>query len=158
MNHIVLLSGGHHSALCAVEVVRKFGKENVILLNHNINPKYEHEDIKRFKRDVSEYLDIPITYANYNGIQDDSEIPSQFEIAIIKKGFKAVTSQEFCTYELKTKPFYNFLETNFPNKDCIVYYGFGVDEFHRVERRKSILNDIEIMSDYPTAVWGGATI
>lgn len=152
--HIICYSGGHGSALVAIEVVRKYGKENVILLNHNINPKYEVEDIKRFKREIAEYLELPITYANYGGIQDENAIPSQFEIAILKKGFKGTNSPEFCTYELKTKPFYDYLAKNFPNKDCIVYYGFDANELHRVERRKSILNDIEIMSDFPTAVWG----
>lgn len=154
MKHIVCYSGGHSSALVAIEVVRKYGKENVILLNHNINPKYEVDDIKRFKNEVAKYLDLPITYANYGGIEDEKDIPSQFEIAILKKGFKGNNSPEFCTYELKTKPFYDYLEKKFPNKDCIVYYGFDANELHRVERRKSILNDIEIMSDYPLAVWG----
>lgn len=154
MKHIVCYSGGHSSALVAIEVVRKYGKENVILLNHNINPKYEVDDIKRFKNEVAKYLDLPITYANYGGIEDEKDIPSQFEIAIRKKGFKGTNSPEFCTYELKTKPFYDYLDKNFPNKDCVVYYGFDANELHRVERRKSILNDIEIISDYPLAVWG----
>lgn len=151
--HIICYSGGHGSALCAVEVTRKYGKENVILLNHNINPRYEDEDIKRFKREVAEFLGLTITYANYGGIEDENEIPSQFDIAIKKQGFKAVSGSEFCTYELKTKPFYNYLKENFPDKNCIVYYGFDANEFHRVERRKTILNDIEIMSDFPLALW-----
>ena len=54
--HIVCYSGGHSSALVAIEVVKLFGKENVILLNHNINPRYEDADIKRFKKEVAEYL------------------------------------------------------------------------------------------------------
>lgn len=33
---IVCFSGGHSSALVAIEAVRKYGKNNVILLNHNI--------------------------------------------------------------------------------------------------------------------------
>lgn len=152
--HIVCYSGGHSSALASIEVTRKYGKENVILLNHNINPRFEGEDIKRFKKEVSEYLGIPITYANHNSIIEESEIPSQFDIAIKKKGFKAVSGSEFCTYELKTKPFYDYLNNNFSDKNCIVYYGFDENELHRVERRKSILNDIEILSDFPLAVWG----
>ena len=36
LKHIVCFSGGHSSAIVAIEVARKFGKENVILLNHNI--------------------------------------------------------------------------------------------------------------------------
>ncbi|MDR6734139.1 hypothetical protein [Sphingobacterium sp. 2149] len=122
MKHIALLSGGHASAIVAIEITRKFGKENVILLNHNINPNYEDKDIKRFKKEISEYLGLPITYANYGDTDNEKELPSQFDIAIMKKGFKAYNSSEFCTYELKTKPFYEYLNHNFPNKDCIVYY------------------------------------
>lgn len=48
MKHLVCYSGGHSSALVAIEVVRKFGKENVILLNHDIKSTSEGEDIKRF--------------------------------------------------------------------------------------------------------------
>jgi hypothetical protein len=155
MKHIICFSGGEASALAAIEAERKYGKENIILLNHNINPKYEDQDIKRFKKEVADYLGLPITYANYGGIRDENLLPSQFEVALKKKGFKGYNNTEFCTYELKTKPFYQYLEDNFPEKDCIVYYGFGEDELHRVERRKTILNDIEIMSDYPLAIWGG---
>ena len=52
MKHIVCYSGGHSSALVAIEVVRKFGKENVVLLNHDINQSVENEDIKRFKKAI----------------------------------------------------------------------------------------------------------
>ena len=41
VKHIVCFSGGESSAIVAVELVRKFGKENVILVNHNINSKKE---------------------------------------------------------------------------------------------------------------------
>ena len=42
MTHIVCFSGGESSAIVAIEVVRKFGKENVVLLNHDISSKIEH--------------------------------------------------------------------------------------------------------------------
>lgn len=74
--HIVCYSGGHSSALVAIEVVRMFGKENVILLNHNINKRYEDLDIKRFKIEVANYLDLPITFANIKGIENENEIPN----------------------------------------------------------------------------------
>lgn len=64
MKHIVCFSGGHSSAIAAVEVVRKYGAENTILLNHDLCPRTEDADIKRFKQEVSNYLGIPITYAN----------------------------------------------------------------------------------------------
>lgn len=154
MKHIICYSGGHSSAICAIEVVRKYGAENVVLLNHNINSRFENKDIKRFKKQIADYLGLKITFANVNGIQDEKLIPNQFEISIKRKGFKGKNNTEFCTYVLKTEPFYKYLENNFPEKDCVVYYGFDNDEFERVDRRKAILNDIEIMSDYPLALWG----
>ena len=80
MKHIVCYSGGHSSALVAVEVVRKFGKENVVLLNHDINQSVENEDIKRFKNEVSEYLGVPITYASH----EDFDKKDQFDICVDK--------------------------------------------------------------------------
>lgn len=65
MKHIVCYSGGHSSALVAVEVSRKYGAENVVLLNHDIHESVENPGIKKFKKEVSEYLGIPITYANH---------------------------------------------------------------------------------------------
>jgi PP-loop superfamily ATP-utilizing enzyme len=44
MKYIVCYSGGHSSALVAIEAVRKYGKENVILLNHDISPNVEDAD------------------------------------------------------------------------------------------------------------------
>ena len=67
MKHIVCFSGGHSSAIAAVEVVRKFGAEDAILLNHDLCPRTEDADIKRFKKQVSDYLGVPITYANMPG-------------------------------------------------------------------------------------------
>lgn len=67
MKHIVCFSGGHSSAIAAVEVVRKFGAEDTILLNHDLCPRTEDADIKRFKKQVSDYLGVPITYANMPG-------------------------------------------------------------------------------------------
>ena len=70
MKHVICYSGGHSSALTAVEVTRKYGKENVILLNHNISSEVEHDDIKRFKQEVADYLGIKITYANMDGYEE----------------------------------------------------------------------------------------
>ena len=56
----VHFSGGESSAIVAIEVVRKFGKENVVLLNHDISPKVEDADAKRFKKEISNYLGLPM--------------------------------------------------------------------------------------------------
>lgn len=153
--HIICYSGGHSSAIVAIEVARKFGKENTILLNHNINPRFEDEDIKRFKREVSEYLGIPITYANCDNELSQEKIRNQFEVCIDRGSFvNPANRQILCTFVLKTEPFYKYLESVSKKFDYIIYYGFDEDEFSRVDRRKTILNDAGYDSDYPIALWG----
>lgn len=153
MKHIICYSGGHSSAIVAIEVVRIFGKENVILLNHNINPKYEDKDIKRFKYEVAKYLELPITYANINGITDEKDIPSQFEVCIKKGTFvNPANRQILCTYVLKTEPFYEYLK-NIEKENICCYYGFDENELNRVERRKGILSIDNIETDFPLALW-----
>jgi predicted adenine nucleotide alpha hydrolase (AANH) superfamily ATPase len=80
VKRIVCFSGGDSSATVAVEVARKYGIRNLIILNHNIHPKYEDQDIKRFKQEVAEYIGVNITYANYGGITDPLKLPSQFKV------------------------------------------------------------------------------
>jgi len=157
--HIVCFSKGHSSALVAIEVTRKFGKENVILLNHDIHPDKEEADIKRFGNEVSEYLGIPITYANYKDVTNPNDIPDQFDIAVKESGFKAPNSGEaICTSRLKTRPFNIFLQRYFPDEDCIIYYGFDANEMNRVARRQSILGAMGYQTDYPLALWDERTI
>ena len=162
MKHIVCYSGGHSSALVAVEVVRKFGKENVVLLNHDINQSVESEDIKRFKNEVSEYLGVPITYASH----EDFDKKDQFDICVDKGAFKVSHDAVMCTYNLKTEPFSFYLQNNFPREkkmiavkeDCTIYYGFDANEMHRVQRRVGILLNMGYKSDYPLALWSDRTI
>ena len=158
MKHIVCYSGGHSSALVAIEVTRKFGKENVILLNHDINPNVESSDIKRFKKEVSDYLGIPVTYANINGITNPEDIPDQFDVTVKARGFKFFKGTEICTSRLKTEPFKKYLDKNFPDKECIIYYGFDLEEKARIQRRSSILAEMGFRSDYPLALWKDRTI
>ena len=63
--HVVCFSGGHSSALVAIEVVRRYGAADVVLLNHDIHPRAEDRDVKRFKVDVAAHLGLPITYASH---------------------------------------------------------------------------------------------
>lgn len=149
MKHIICYSGGHSSALVAIEVTKKFGADNVILLNHDINPSVEEADIKRFKDEVSSYLGIPITYANH----PKWNTMDQFDVSVNTKSFKGSTGMAICTSLLKTKPFNEYLKANFPNKDCTIYYGFDKNEMHRVQRRASILAEQGYKSDYPLALW-----
>lgn len=152
MKHIVCYSGGHSSALVAIEVVRKFGKENVILLNHDIAASVESPDIKRFKKEVSEYLGVDITYANINNL-DSENLPDQFDVVMQAKAFKVGRGSELCTSRLKTEPFMKFLKSNFSDKNCVIYYGFDASEGVRIQRRSSILGQLGYKTDYPLALW-----
>ncbi|GKX27866.1 hypothetical protein SH1V18_03460 [Vallitalea longa] len=154
MKHIVCYSGGHSSALVAVEVVRKYGKENVILLNHNISSKVEHKDIKRFKGEVADYLGIPIIYANMNNWENETPLDVCMRIGAFKVG----NGTALCTNRLKTQPFQDWLKKEFPanngvNNDCTVYYGFDKGENIRIKRRSDIMATMGYKTDYPLAYW-----
>ncbi len=66
MKKLYVLAEATHR-LAAIETVRIYGRDNVILLNHDISSHVEHEDIKRFKHEIADYLGLPITYANMDG-------------------------------------------------------------------------------------------
>ena len=155
MMYVVCYSGGHSSALVAVEAVRRYGKENVILLNHDISPLVEGKDIKRFKKEVSEYLGVEITYANMDGW--DSTPP--LDVCIKKAAFKTGHDTVLCTYNLKTKPFYKWLKQNYPaskDKPCgeiTLLYGFDPNEDGRIKRRSEHLSSLGYLSDYPLSTW-----
>lgn len=157
----MLFGGGHSSALVAIEVTRRFGKENVILLNHDINPKKENADIKRFKKEVARYLGIDITFQNHKGLIGD-DIPNQFDVC---REAGAITSQDgnaICTAKLKTEPFDKYLRINNFNtlfgEQVTVYYGFDLVEKARIKRRVGILSGMGYKSDYPLAFWKERTI
>ncbi len=155
VKYIVCYSGGHSSALVAIEAVRKVGKENVILLNHNISPLVEHEDIKRFKEEVADYLGLEITYANMDRWEELTPLRLCKELG----GFKFGNSPVLCTYNLKTKPFHKWLKENYPSipgevrEDVVILYGFDANEPNRINRRVGIMITSGYMTDYPLAYW-----
>lgn len=152
--HLCLLSGGLDSALVALNVAAKYGTENMRLLNHNINNKKEVADIKRFKKEVADYLQLPITYANFKGILDDELIPNQFEICIAEGQITTPRGDHICTSRLKTKPFLKYLKDNFEHdKNVIIYYGFHKKESARVVRRSSIMGALGYVTAYPNFNW-----
>jgi hypothetical protein len=160
MKHIVCYSGGHSSAIVAIEVARRYGPANTILLNHDINSNVEIADIKRFKQQVAAYLGIEITYANMPGYEE----LDQFDVCIAESAFKAYDKTAICTNRLKTRPFEKFLASNFPANqfrpsiDCIIYYGFDRSEMSRIQRRSSHLALLGYRTDFPLALWKERTI
>lgn len=156
--HIVAFSGGHSSALTAIEVARRMRPlDRLILLNHDINARVEDADIKRFKNAVSAHLGVPITYANYADPNAD-----QFDVAMKHSAFKLNHEQVVCTHRLKTEPFTAWLKQNIEavglQEETCVYYGFDASEPVRITRRSSILAAMGYRSDYPLALWRQRTI
>ena len=155
MKHIVCYSGGHSSALVAIEVVRKFGNDGVVLLNHDMHQSVEHEDIKRFKKEVADYLCLPITVASRNNASQD-----QLDVCVEAKAFKVGSGQELCTSRLKTEPFHAWLADNAPPGSATIYYGFDDTPRERVrmQRRTGVMADKGYRTDYPLALWTDRTI
>lgn len=152
---IVCFSGGHSSAIAAIETVQKYGKNNVILLNHDISGHVEHKDIKRFKRDVADYLDLDITPANMPGWETKGPLDVCREI----KAFKVGDGTALCTNRLKTEPFRRWLNENYPSMpfeprdDIKIIYGFDANETSRIQRRVGVLAAMGYLTDYPLACW-----
>lgn len=155
MKYVVCFSGGHSSALAAVETVRRFGRDHVILLNHDISSKVEASKIKMFKQEVASSLCLPITYANCKNFEQMTPL------ALCRKygRIKFRTGCEICTYFLKTQPFYQWLGENYPvQKGCIsksinLIYGFNKLESNRIQRRRSHLHQMGYQSMFPLAEW-----
>lgn len=160
MKYIVCYSGGHSSALVAVEAVRRYGAENVILLNHDICPRVEDADIKRFKREVAAFLGVPITQANMPGWEDTD----QFDIALKERYLGGpLAGGAICTSRLKTRPFQEWLAANFPASkespcsEAVVLYGFDPKETNRMRRRAAIMREQGYLVDFPL-LWDDRTI
>lgn len=153
MKHIVCYSGGHSSALVAIEVVRKFGKDGVVLLNHDIPAHVEAADIKRFKAEIAEYLGLPITYASHSDPEAD-----QFDVTVEAQAFKVDSGPELCTHRLKIKPFMSWLDANADPATSIIYYGFDRSEITRIQRRSGIMSAQGWRTEYPLALKWERTI
>jgi len=147
--YVVCFSGGHSSALVAVEVVRRYGREGVVLLNHDINPRVEDQDVKRFKREMAEALGLPITQANHPRWEEWD----QFDVVEHARAFKVKSGAELCTSRLKTEPFHGWLEEHAPPGTVTLFYGFDAKETDRIRRRASILGAQGYETAYPLAHW-----
>ncbi|MBI9013814.1 MAG: hypothetical protein JEZ08_16390 [Clostridiales bacterium] len=150
-----LLSGGISSALTCIEMIRRYGKENSVIINHDITGRVEDQDIKRFKQEVADYLGMEITYVNMDGWEDKDPLDVCMEIGAFKVG----NGSALCTSYMKTQPFQKWLKANYPVKrgqmreDVVFYYGFSSDEKVRITRRVGIMAAQGYMTDYPLASW-----
>ncbi len=152
--HIICYSGGESSALVAIEVSRRFGNDSLILLNHDIHANSEDADIKRFKVEIANYLQVSITYANMEGWENKD----QFDVVVEANAFKVGNGTALCTNRLKTQPFYDWLQANHIDSSSIIYYGFDKVERARIQRRSQILGILGYKTDFPLAFWQPRTI
>lgn len=81
------------------------------------------------------------------------EYKDQFDVVVEAQAFKVGNGTALCTNRLKTKPFEEYLKTHFPNKNCVIYYGFDKHETDRIQRRSSILGELGYKTDFPLAFW-----
>ena len=155
MKHVICFSGGWSSAETAAKVVARYGKEDVILVNHEC--LLEDDDNTRFENEVAAYLGLPITYVNF----DDADTKDQFDVVIEKGSFINVASvnrEALCTHVMKTEPFMRWLSENFYpydtlfllKQDCIIYYGFDKEEPARIQRRSGIVGAQGYKTAYPS--------
>jgi hypothetical protein len=154
--HVCCYSGGHSSAIVAIEVARRFGPENTVLVNHDIHFAVEDHDIKRFKIEVADYIGVPITFANYKN--QPAVLVDQFDVCVKAQAFKVGDGSELCTSRLKTEPFRDWLSDNMPPGSGIIYYGFDPGETKRIQRRTGIMGALGYRTDYPAALWVDRTI
>lgn len=118
MKHIIQFSGGLASAEVAKIIIDMYGKENVILMNHDV--KIEHPDTKKFKEDVCNYLGV-----EYVEVSDGRDL---WDLIVDQKCLPSLWIP-FCTRILKQKQGLKFCKSL---KDkFILYNGFGVHEGRR---------------------------
>ncbi len=120
MKHICLFSGGAASSYMSWLVAQK---ENDVVLLHT--PTHaEHPDADRFRKQISEYIGLPITVVEdgrdlWQVIDDNHCLPSQFI--------------PFCSRILKMEPAEKYYKTL--NDDYILYVGYGPDEWRRMQKQ-----------------------
>lgn len=116
MRTVVALSGGKASAYCAKWAVEN--RDNVVLYFNDT--KWEHEDLYRFLKDISNVLNKEIV------IDSDGRSPEQ-----LFKDQHALANNRmpFCSRILKAERLQKFMQDG----DELVF-GIGLDEMRRAER------------------------
>jgi len=121
MKHICLFSGGAGSAYMSWLVAQEFPNDTILLFN---NPKAEHPDADRFRKQVADYIGLPITEANdgrnlWQLIDDNKCLPSSFI--------------PFCSRILKQEPAEKYYKSL--TEDFTLYIGYDISEGRRIQRQ-----------------------
>ena len=119
MKHIVGFSGGIASAVVASIVFKRHPKDTVFLYH---STKTEPADNDRFRKEVSEYIGLPVTEDS-----DGRDIWEIFEDA----GYLGNGRNTMCSRILKQERSLAYCMDNLP---CTLYIGFTPDEGDRAQR------------------------
>lgn len=121
----VWFSCGAASAVAAKKTIEKYGNDYEIMIVNN-PVKEEHEDNRRFLRDVSEWLQHPIIEAK-NINYPNASIAEVFDKVKYISGTKGAP----CTRLLKKEARYQFEKNNIIDYHVL---GFTIDEWQRQKK------------------------
>lgn len=127
MKIVVWFSCGAASAVAAYLTLRDYGHHNVVIVNNPIQK--EHEDNKRFLKDVEDWL----------GVKIESAVNEQYPNASCvevweKRKFMSSPNGAPCTVELKKKARQQWEDKNNPDYHVL---GFTFEEQNRAKRFRS---------------------
>ena len=135
MKHICLFSGGAGSAYMSYLVAQKYPQDTILLFNNTFS---EHPDADRFRKQVANYIGLPITEISdgrdlWELIDDNKCLPSNMI--------------PFCSRILKqevSEKYYKSLTDDF-----ILYLGYDVKEGRRIQRQTARIEHAGRPVKYP---------
>ena len=126
MQHIVSYSGGLGSFMTAYKVIEEFGADDVTLLF--TDTKEEDEDLYRFLEETSKHFGVPVTT-----IADGRDVWEVFNDV----SFMGNNRIDPCSRILKRELARKWMEEHHKPEECILYFGIGWDEIHRMDAIKN---------------------
>ena len=134
MKHIISFSGGLGSFAVACLVKEKFPLDHIELVFTDTH--FEDEDLYRFIKEASDKLGLPLIILS----NKDNDTPLTL---MEKDNFMYNSRVAKCSYKLKSKVFREYLKTQ--QKDCILYFGIGFEESHRVSAITNAYKNHQVM-------------
>lgn len=135
MKHICLFSGGAGSAYMSWLVVQEHPQDTVLLFNQTFS---EHPDADRFRKQVAEYIGLPITQISdgrdiWELIDDNHCLPSSLI--------------PFCSRILKQEVSEKYYQTL--TEDFTLYIGYDVHEGRRIQKQTARIEHSGRKVKYP---------
>jgi hypothetical protein len=130
MKHVVSISGGSASAVCADRVIKRFGLDDVTLFF--CDTLFEDEDLYRFLEDLENYWEKQIV--RYTDGRNPLQVAEDRKI--IPNSMIAP-----CSYELKQRPFKEYITDL--DKPLTVHLGLDWSETHRHDKPRKVYEEID---------------